>query len=135
MYAALAVSIDVLHALTMIVWALGLPLLLWHRWPKMTVIYTWYGLAFVVLSQLSHLVFGECFFTTLSRASWEAAGDPAMGSFSARLVNRIAGFRPTEREVVIGWEVAIVLTSVNLLWSTYRRRRRERRAQPRARSA
>lgn len=124
MYAALATLSDVLHALTMIVWALGLPLLVWHRWPRLTRAYSWFALAFIVASQLSHLVLGECFFTTLSRALWTAAGNPVVGSFTTQLVSRIAGFRPTGREIVVAWETAIVVTSLALLWSAHRRRRR-----------
>lgn len=122
MYAALATTTDLLHLGAMLAWGIGLPLLFWHRWRGLSLAYTWFALGFVVVSQVSHLMLGECFLTTVSRALWEAAGDVTVGSFTARLVNRVAGFRPSEQAVVIAWEVAIVLTSIGMLWSLHRHR-------------
>jgi hypothetical protein len=122
MYALLAILSDLVHLTAMIVWAVGLPLLLWHRWPRLSLAYTWYALLFVLASQLSHLAVGECFLTTLSRLLWEAAGDPTASSFTVRLVEIVAGFRPSERSAVIIWQIAIVATSIGMLWSLHRHR-------------
>ena len=122
MYAVLAVSADFLHLAAMVVWAIGLPLLFWHRWPKASVGYGWYAVSFVLVSQLSHLTLGECFLTTVSRALWTAAGDPTAGSFTVRLVNAVAGVRPSEESAVLAWEVAILVTAVGCIWVMHRTR-------------
>lgn len=122
MYAVLAVTTDITHLAAMVLWAVGLPLLFWHRWPRLTLAYTWFALLFVVVSQLSHVVLDECFLTTLSRALWLAAGDPTAGSFSVRLVNAVAGIRPSEESAVLAWEIAIAFTGGAMLWSMHRAR-------------
>jgi hypothetical protein len=120
MYAALAVASDLTHLAAMLAWALGLPLLLWHRWPRLSLVYGWYGLLFVLASQLSHLLIGECFLTTSSRLLWEAAGDPTSSSFTVRLVEAVAGCRPSERSVVVAWQLGVVGTCIGALWSIHR---------------
>jgi len=123
MLSVLAIGSDALHILAMLVWALGLPLLLWHRWPRLSFAYTLYAMAFVIVSQVSHYFLGECFLTTLSRFFWESAGEQATGTFMIRLVNTVAGVRPTRDSVVLVWEIAIVVTSAAVLWSLYRTHR------------
>lgn len=124
MPSALAIGSDFLHIAFMVVWAVGLPLLLWHRWPRLSLVYTVYAIVFVVASQVSHYFLGECFLTTLSRYLWEAAGDGADGTFTGRLVNMIAGVRPSTDTAVLVWEIAIAVTSVAVCWSLYRQYRR-----------
>jgi hypothetical protein len=124
MHVALAIGVDLTHLVAMLGWGLGLPLLVWHRWPRATVAYTWYALTFIVVSQLSHMILGECFLTTLSRLLWQATGDSSEASFSVRLVNAVAGIRPSEQSVVILWKIAIFATSIGILWSLRRRRER-----------
>jgi hypothetical protein len=128
MYAWLAVASDLTHLVAMLLWALGLPLLFWHRWPRASLCYGWYGLVFVLSSQLSHVVIGECFLTSLSRLFWEAAGDPTASSFTVRLVNSVAGIRPSERSVVVAWQIGVVATCIGVLWSMHRASVRARRA-------
>jgi len=120
----LAVLSDSLHVLFMIAWAFGLPLLFWHRWPRLSFACTLYAVAFVILSQLSHQLLGECFFTTLSRSLWASAGVHADGTFTGRLVNWVAGVRPTTETAVLIWEIAIVGTAVAAAWSLLRHLRR-----------
>jgi hypothetical protein len=127
-FAILATASDVLHLGAMLAWALGLPLLFWRRRPRLSAAYGWFALAFVLVSQASHVALGECFLTTLSRSLWEAAGDPTVGSFTARLVNKVAGFSPSDREVVILWEIAILATAAAVLLSLHRRLRPDRPA-------
>jgi len=123
MFSLLAVLSDSLHIFMMMVWAVGLPLLLWHRWPRLSFAYTMYAICFVVVSQISHHLLGECFFTTLSRWLWVAAGSSADGTFTGRLVNMVAGVRPTADTAVLIWEIAIVVTSLAVVWSLYRHHR------------
>lgn len=123
MFAALAIGADLVHVLAMLAWAVGLPFLVWHRYPRLSYAYTVYAIAFVLISQLSHLTLGECFLTTLSRILWASAGSEALGSFTVRLVNFVAGIRPTEESAVLVWEVGILATAVAVLFSLYRARR------------
>lgn len=124
MPSALAIGSDFLHITFMVVWAVGLPLLVWHRWPRLSLAYTVYAILFVVTSQVSHYFLGECFLTTLSRDLWEAAGDGADGTFTGRLVNMIAGVRPSTDTAVLIWQIAIVVTALAVCASLYRRIRR-----------
>jgi len=123
MLSVLAIGSDALHIAAMVVWALGLPFLVWHRWPRLSFAYTVYAIVFVVVSQVSHYFLGECFLTTLSRIFWEAAGEDATGTFMIRLVNMVAGVRPSRDSVVLVWEIAITITSAAALWSLYRTHR------------
>ena len=123
---ALATLMDFLHVAAMVVWALGLPLLIWHRWPRLSFAYTVYAISFVVLSQGSHFLWGECLLTTWSRDLWAIAGVQADGTFTGRLVNFVAGIRPSAESVVYAWQAAIVVTSVAAAWSLYRGLRRRR---------
>jgi hypothetical protein len=125
MYAFFAATTDILHALAMVVWALGLPLLIWHRFPRISAAYTGYAVVFVVISQASHAWLGECFLTTLSRTLWSKSGaatHEARISFTSRLVEAVAGIRPSEQSVVLIWESAIVATAVALVVQSYRTR-------------
>ena len=120
MAALMARFTDIVHVLAMLAWALGLPLLFWHRWPRLSLAYTLYALLFVAISQLSYWALGECFLTTLARMFWVSAGDSATGTFTIRLVNWVAGIRPSARSAVIAWETGIVITALGAMWSTYR---------------
>lgn len=128
LYRSLASGIEALHALSMLVWGLGLPLLFWHRFRRLSEIYMIYAIAFVVVSVASRWLLGECVLTTLARMLWNAGGGYRDGApFIARLTNAVAGIRPTERQVVLTWELAILLTSVALLW--FRLRSKSARAE------
>jgi len=128
----LAIGTDLVHALAMLLWGLGLPLLFWHRFPRLSRAYMWFAIAFVGTSVLSHQLLGECFLTTLARELWQASGGYRdRVPFTVVLVNRIAGFRPEERAVVWLWEAAVVATSAASLWYWYRTRPGSPRPRPR----
>jgi hypothetical protein len=120
---------DFVHIAAMAAWALGLPLLFWHRWPRLSFAYTLYAVVFVIASQGSQWVLGECFLTTFSRDLWAAAGVQADGTFTGRLVNFVAGIRPRTESVLVIWEVAIVVTCLAVCWSLFVRYARRRRPQ------
>jgi hypothetical protein len=132
MYQFLAIFVDVIHTLAMLVWGIGLPLLLWHRWPRLSRAYLWYALVFVVVSVGTHRLYGECFLTKLAR-DLRALGDPNVlsdyASFSVRLVNFVAGIRPSERSAVLAWEFGLAISSVIMLRYMYKSRRLEREKQ------
>jgi hypothetical protein len=116
-YTALAAAVEVTHGLTMIVWGLGLPLLVWHRWKPLSRAYMWYAIAFVAISVVSNQILGECFLTTLARHLWLAGGGYRDDvPFTVLFANAVAGIRPTTREAVLAWQTAIVVTSIGTLF-------------------
>lgn len=125
MYVFLANAVDLIHASAMLLWGIGLPLLVWHRLPRLSRWYSIYAIAFVLISVVSRELLGECFLTTLSRELWLAGGGYRDGTpFTARLANFVAGVRPTDRDVVLAWEAAVVLTSLGSFWCWHRILRR-----------
>jgi hypothetical protein len=129
-FRALAASVELFHAFVMIAWGLGLPLLFWHRYRRLSRGYMWFSLVFVSTSVLSRLVLGECFLTTLARYLWEAGGGfRERVPFTVLFANAVAGVRPSTRAAVLAWEIAIVTTSLGTLlcW------RKTRRSEPRGR--
>ena len=74
MWLSLGVGVDLIHALTMVAWLVGFPLLFMHRWPRLRIAYAIFAVGFVVVSQGSMLVLGECVFTTVAR--WCSSHDP-----------------------------------------------------------
>ena len=116
-YGVLAETVDLAHALSMLVWGLGLPLLAWHHFPRLSRAYMWFSIIFVLISVTSHYVLGECVLTTMARWLWHASGKARDGApFMTLLVNDIAGIRPSNRNVVHAWELAVLATSVGSLW-------------------
>lgn len=129
----LAIGVDVAHASAMIAWGAGLPLLVWHRYARLSRAYTWFAAVFVVSSVASQWVLGECFLTRIAREFWFRGGGFRDGvPFTVLFTNAVAGIRPSTRTAVIIWEAAVLATSVGSLWSFYRHARRRAR-EPRER--
>lgn len=123
----LATLIDLFHALSMAAWAAGLPLLVWRRHARLSRAYAIYALTFVVASQLSQWLLGECFLTTLARFAWESqpAGTAPQDVdewFTVRFTRMVFGAAPSHRAVTIASEVAIAVTAALSLWSLHRHR-------------
>jgi len=113
----LAAGVDLTHALLMLAWGLGLPLLFWHRFARLSRVYVGFCAIFVAISLASNQVLGECVLTTLARQLWQAAGGYRDAvPFTVLFVNAIAGIRPTAREAVLAWEAAIFVTTLGLLF-------------------
>ena len=131
MWMDLGAAVDTLHAVSMAIWALGLPLLFWHRWPKLSIAYGVYAIVFVVLTRLSHYALGECFLTTLSRrlSTAGAARDEAGEWFSIRFARWIFGLTPSHRAIALASEVLVLLTAIGVLVSltTFAERTLDRR--------
>ncbi|HMJ10057.1 MAG TPA: hypothetical protein VK524_01565 [Polyangiaceae bacterium] len=130
MFQFLAICVDILHTLAMLAWGLGLPLLLWHRWPRASRAYVWYALTFVLFSVGTHQIYGECFLTKLAR-DLRAIGDPNVlsdyASFSVRLVNFVAGIRPSEDSAVLAWEIGLTVSALFMLRYMYKTKRSEQK--------
>jgi hypothetical protein len=131
----LAAATDVVHVASMLAWGLGMPLLFWHRFPRLSRAYMWFAMAFVVVSVASHALLGECFLTTIARELWSAGGGfRERVPFTVLATEWIAGIRPTTREAVLLWELAVFATSAGGLWYWYRTSgfgfRQQRRSAP-----
>jgi hypothetical protein len=128
-YRVLGASVDAVHALAMLLWGLGLPLLVWHRFHGLSRAYMWFATAFVTVSVASQWLLGECVLTTVARMFWQEGGGYRDGiPFTALLANTVAGFSPSQRHVVLAWEVAVVATSIGTLWCWHRTHPKRRRA-------
>jgi hypothetical protein len=115
----LGACVDLIHALFMAAWVLGLPLLFWHRWPRLTRAYAFYAIGFIVVNQLSYFILGECFLTTLARACWRIApGTAGAGAseewFTVRLAQGIFRMTPSHRAVKLVSEGLILITAVGV---------------------
>jgi hypothetical protein len=127
----LGAAVDAVHALAMLVWGLGLPLLFWHRRMSLTRIYTVYSLVFIGISVVSHLTLGQCVLTVVARDLYLAGHHPELRettSFIVRIVELVAGIRPSERWAVWVWEAGLFGGSAATLWSLHRNQKRTRQA-------
>ena len=135
MFAMLGSAVDLLHALLMVGWVAGLPLLFWHRFPRATRWYAIYAIVFVVLNLASRYFLGECFLTTLARYLWEHGGAPprtAPGEwFTVRLAMMVFHLTPSHRSIKLLSELLILVTAVGMLFSM----RRARKGPPSERAA
>jgi hypothetical protein len=125
MWQALAVGTDFVHAMLMVAWIAGLPLLVWHRWPRAARTYAVYAIVFVVTSQVSQWVLGECFLTNLALFCWERVPSTAPVSkewFTVRIARAVFHMAPSHRAIVILSEALVVTTAVAALWSLHRLR-------------
>jgi hypothetical protein len=126
MWQTLAVGTDFVHAMLMVAWVTGLPLLVWHRWPRLAQGYALYAIVFVVVSQLSQWFLGECFITTIALFLWEHVPSSAPVSkewFTVRIARAVFHMAPSHRSIVMASEVMVVVTAVAALWSLHRLRR------------
>ena len=120
MWQLLGSMVDVVHALLMTGWILGLPLLFVRRWPRLTQAYGVYAIAFIVTSQLSQAALGECFLTTISRDLWQRSPASLPSSnewFTVRLAKWVFDMTPSHRAVVVLSELLIFLTAVGALFA------------------
>jgi len=130
MYPWLASTVDFAHAMLMVAWVAGLPLLFWKKRPRLTRAYAVYAIVFIVLYQVSRVFLGECFLTTLSRFLWEHGGAPPRTSpnewFTVRVAVMVFHLTPSHRSITIIGQILVFVSAVGMLLSL--RRRRETRA-------
>lgn len=136
----LGACIDIVHALLMAGWVLGLPLLFWHRWPRLTRAYAFYAIGFIVANQLSHVLLGECFLTSLARACWQhgsgsAGSSPAYEEwFTVRISEAVFRLTPSHRTIKLVSEALILLTATGVAFRGIVARRHRRSRDPRWRT-
>jgi len=116
--AVLATMLDFFHALVIATWALGLPLLFWQRWPKLSRIYAAYAIGFVSLNLLSDWLIGECFLTTITRYFWEnAATRPSNSSewFTVRFAELVFKLTPSHDTIKLLTKTLVFVTAIGAL--------------------
>jgi hypothetical protein len=122
--AALAASVDVLHALLMAFWVIGMPLLFVHRWPRLTCVYSAFAMAFIAVNVLSQWVLGECILTTLARFLWtHSSGVPPQDAqewFTVRFSDWIFHMAPSHGAVQRATELLIAVCSIGAFYSARR---------------
>lgn len=110
-----SVAVDAFHAVCMAAWILGLPLLFTRRWRVATRVFAAYAVTFVVVSQGSQWLLGECFLTTLARLA-EGRGAPADPEwFTVRLSRWVFGMAPSRRAVSRAFDLLVLVTAVGTL--------------------
>jgi hypothetical protein len=113
----LAGLVELTHGLLMLVWGVGLPLLVWRRWPRLRHVYIWFSLGFVLVSLASHLLLGECVLTRWAHSLWQASGEASERvPFIVTFTNRVARIRPSTDTAVLIWELAIAAYCLLGLW-------------------
>jgi hypothetical protein len=132
---SMAVIVDVLHALAMVLWLIGLPLLVWHRWPRLTRAYAIYAVSFVVIYQVSRLALGECFLTTIARSLWNSqapgTAPPNVDEwFTVRLARAVFSATPSHRGIIWLSQVLSVATAIGALFVVHRTHRVHRARSP-----
>ncbi len=123
MWQVLAIGTDLIHALMMAAWIGGLPLLVWHRWPRVTCAYAVYAIAFVIASQLSQWLLGECFLTAIALFFWQHVPSSAPVSkewFTVRAAQAVFRLAPSHRAIALVSEGMIVATAAGALSSLHR---------------
>lgn len=126
-FPALGAFVDLLHALIMVAWVLGLPLLFWHRYPQASRAYAVFAVAFVIINKLSEWTLGECFLTTIARALWQstpAGATPARVDqwFTVRLAHAVFGLTPSREAVKLAGEVVIFFNAIGVVFLMRRHR-------------
>ncbi len=124
-------GIDLAHAVFMAAWVLGLPLLFWRRWPRLTQAYAIYAIVFVVVNQLSEVFLGECVLTTLARLFWERSpggwDSSAAGEwFTVRIAETVFRLSPSHHAIKRVSEWLIFFTAVGVTLRCFARRHEAR---------
>jgi len=116
-----ATLVDLVHAIVMAVWVLGLPLLFYRRWPGATRLYGIYAVVFVVGTRVSHWVLDECVLTTLARHV-SVLGTAASSDewFTVRFVQLVFGMTPPHRLIAWVSEGLVLATALGVLWTVRR---------------
>ena len=102
-YAVAASLVDTVHAALMVAYFVGIPLLFYHRWPRVSHIYAVFAVTFVIFSQGPKLIWGHCFLTPLASELWHRSGTSVVATewFTVRLSNLVFHSAPSHR--IISW--------------------------------
>lgn len=115
---------DALHALLMLLWVVGMPLMFWHRWPRLSYFYSGFAVLFVIVNVISQWVLGECFLTTLSRFFWtRSSGAPpeeVQEWFTVRFARWVFHMTPSHGTIKRLTELLIFVCSVGAFYSMHK---------------
>ena len=119
----LAVATDVIHAVAMILWIIGLPLLFWRKHSYLSLAYATYSLIFIIINQVSHYTLGKCIMTELSQYCWKhSVNHPDTSEwFAVRFSQIIFGLTPTHVLVKQLTEGLICLSAIGGITLSYRK--------------
>ncbi|APR83961.1 Hypothetical protein A7982_09310 [Minicystis rosea] len=135
MFPVIASLVDFVHAIFMVLWVAGLPLLFTRKYPRATRWYARYAIGFIVLNQASRFFLGECFLTTVARFFWQHGGGPIPAEahewFTVRLAFAVFRMAPSHRAITILSEILIFVCAAGMLVALRRRRLAELPAAPR----
>jgi hypothetical protein len=113
-YAVAASFVETIHATFMVAYFVGIPLLFFNRWPRVSRIYAVYAVSFVVFSQGSKLLWGHCFLTPLAGELWHRSGTSIAANewFTVRLSNLVFHSAPSHR--IISWigDAFVLITAI-----------------------
>lgn len=125
----IAVSIDVFHALAMIAWVLGLPLLFWHRYSKLSTLYASYSIIFIIVNLTSQYFLNRCVLTEVSAYFWKntAAGIDTSEWFTVRFSKLIFNLTPNHNLIKRLTEILILISSIGGIYSLTRKKYNVRR--------
>lgn len=118
-----AVATDVFHAIAMVLWIIGLPLLFWHKYPSLSFGYAIYSLIFILINQISHYLLGKCILTEISQYFWEHCGSHPDTSewFSVRFSHIIFGMTPSHSTIKRITEYLIGLSAIGGMLFSFRK--------------
>lgn len=132
MWPVLGSLVDFLHAIFMVVWIAGLPLLFWHKYPRLTRWYAVYAIVFIILYGASRIFLGECFLTTTSRWLWEHGGsEPPVAPnewFTVRIAMAVFHMAPSHKAIKLIGTILVFVSAIGALLSLGRPRATSRHA-------
>lgn len=117
--AALATLVDFIHALLIVVWVGGLPLLFWRHFPGVSRAYAVYAAAFVIVNLLSSWLIGECPLTILARLLWVRAPTRPPHTnewFTVRFAELVFSLSPSHRSIKLITKALILASAVGVLY-------------------
>lgn len=120
----LAIATNVFHALLMVAWIVGIPLLFWRGLPRLSVAYCIFSILFIIVNQVSHYTLGVCIFTTIATWFYNQAGMTVSGEwFAIRISQMVFGATPSHRGITIITQVLIAIGAVGGIHYFYRGRK------------
>ena len=125
MWSGIGAGVDLVHALAMMGWFLGLPLLFAKRWPRARLVYAVYAVVFIVASQASRLLMNECFLTVVAQWCWGHNPSHVVSNewFTMRFARAIFGMAPSHHMVSRLSEALVLATAAGVIVTVVRSRR------------
>ena len=105
--------VELVHVVVIAAWLVSLPLLFWHRWPRLSWWAAAYALVFVAINRLSTWFLGECI---LTRAARWCGGGWDNEWFSVKLA-RLAGVALAARDIVAIEHLLFLIVFVGAFWT------------------